>query len=86
MGLGKRKLTKEVAVGNDTVPKKRRLDQVQTPISKGRKVSLDNTSFPPLEGGKNRRRNYRKASKHASRLKASKLNRLLDKTASLPAP
>src|SRR5438874_870190 len=73
VGLGKRKLTKEVAVGNDTAPKKRLLDQVRTLISKGGKVSLENTSFPPLEGSKNRRRKYRKASKHASRLKASKL-------------
>ena len=86
VGLGKRKLTKEVAVGNDTAPKKRLLDQVRTLISKGGKVSLENTSFPPLERSGNRRRKYRKASKHASRLKASKLNRLLDKTASLPAP
>ena len=48
MGLGKRKLIKEVVVGNDTAPKKHRLDQVQTLTPKGGKVSLDNTSFPLL--------------------------------------
>ncbi|KAI9768247.1 MAG: hypothetical protein M1840_005077 [Geoglossum simile] len=76
VALGKRKLTEDVPVDNDTAPKRRCLSQNRPLIQEERKISLDHNPSSPPRGSKNRRRKYRKATD----FRASKL----DNTASHP--